>query len=62
VKTYVFLIVLLLRPLGALHAADAPIVHRVLCTDYKGNRVAVLSAEGGIKYVLGDASKGEVLR
>jgi len=61
-KTHVFLIILLISQLRALNAAGAPIVHRVLCTDYKGNRVAILSAEGGIGYVLGDASKGEVFR
>jgi len=41
---------LLLVPLAALHAADAPISHRVLCTDYKGNRVVILSAKGDIEW------------
>jgi hypothetical protein len=41
---------LLIAPLAALHAEDAPISHRVLCTDYKGNRVVILSAKGDIEW------------
>jgi len=48
--TLTLLTALLLAPLAALHAADAPISHRVLCTDYKGNRVAILSAKGEIEW------------
>jgi hypothetical protein len=44
------LTVLLLAPLAALDAADAPISHRVLLTDYKGNRVVILSAKGDIEW------------
>ena len=40
----------LLSPLAALHAADAPIFHRVLCTDHKGNRVVILSSKGEIEW------------
>jgi len=32
---------LLLIPLAAIHAADAPISHRVLVTDYKGKQPMV---------------------
>ena len=46
----VLLTALVLAPLAALHAADAPISHRVLLTDYKGNRVAILSAKGEIEW------------
>ena len=48
--TITLLIVLLLAPLTILRAADAPISHRVLCTDYKGNRVVILSAKGEIEW------------
>ena len=48
--TLTLLAVLLLAPLSALHAADAPISHRILCTDYKGNRVVILSAMGEIEW------------
>jgi hypothetical protein len=48
--TITLLIVLQLAPLTILRAADAPISHRVLCTDYKGNRVAILSAKGEIEW------------
>jgi len=48
--TLAILAALLLLRLASLHAADAPISHRVLCTDYKGNRVAILSAKGGIEW------------
>ena len=48
--TLALLAALLLLRLASLHAADAPISHRVLCTDYKGNRVAILSAKGGIEW------------
>jgi hypothetical protein len=41
---------LLLVPLAALHATDAPISHRVLLTDYQGNRVVILSAKGEIEW------------
>ena len=44
------LIVLLLAPLTTLRAADAPISHRVFCTDSKGNRVVILSAKGEIEW------------
>jgi len=48
--TLTLLTALLLVPLAVLHAADAPISHRVLCTDYKGNRVVILSAKGEIEW------------
>jgi hypothetical protein len=44
------LAVFLLASLAALHAADTPISHRVLCTDYKGNRVVIVSASGDIEW------------
>jgi hypothetical protein len=47
--TLPLLAALLLAPLAALHAADATVSHRVLCTDYKGNRVVILSAKGDIE-------------
>ncbi len=48
--TLTLLTALLFAPLAALDAADAPISHRVLCTDYKGNRVVILSATGDIEW------------
>ena len=48
--TLTLLTALLLVPLAVLHATDAPIAHRVLCTDYKGNRVVILSARGDIEW------------
>ena len=41
---------LLLAPLFAMHAADAPTSHRLLVTDYGGNRVCILSAKGDIEW------------
>jgi len=46
----IFLAALLFAPLSAMHAAEAPISHRVLCTDYQGNRVVILSATGDIEW------------
>ena len=37
-------------PPNALHAADAPVSHRLLITDYGGNRVCILSAKGEIEW------------
>ncbi len=44
------LIALLLASLRALNAAEAPVTHRVLCTDYKGDRVVILSPKGDIEW------------
>jgi hypothetical protein len=41
---------LLLASLAGLYGAEAPVSHRVLCTDYKGNRVAILAANGDIEW------------
>jgi len=49
-KRFLFLAALLLSPLASLRATDSSISHRVLCTDYKGNRVAILSANGDIEW------------
>ena len=49
-KPTLTLLALLLVPLTTLRAADTPISHRVLCTDYKGNRVVILSAKGDIEW------------
>ena len=49
-KYILILAALLLVPLAAMHAADAPISHRVLLTDYKGNRVVIVSAKGDIEW------------
>ena len=52
---------LLLVPLAALHAADAPVSHRVLLTDYKGNRVVILSAKGEVEWEFPAKSSAECL-
>ena len=49
-RTSLSLAALMLSPLESLIAADSPISHRVLCTDYKGNRVVILSATGDIEW------------
>ncbi len=49
VKTLI-LSFLLLIPTVSMHSADVPIGHRVLCTDYKANRVAIVSAKGDIEW------------
>lgn len=45
--TLILFTALLLAPLAA---ADTSVSHRVLCTDYKGNRVVILSAKGDIEW------------
>jgi len=44
---FTLIIVLLLVPLAVLHAVDTFVSHRVLCTDYKGNRVVKVITQGG---------------
>ena len=49
-RTILTLAALMLSPLESLIAADSSVSHRVLCTDYKGNRVVILSAKGDIEW------------
>jgi hypothetical protein len=46
----IFLAALLFIAHATLQAADAPVSHRLLVTDYGGNRVCILSATGGIEW------------
>ena len=47
---YTLLAVLLLASLSAMHAADGPASHRLVVTDYGGNRVCIVSASGEIEW------------
>jgi len=49
-KPTLTLLTALVLTLTSLHAADTPVSHRILLTDYGGNRVCIVSAKGDIEW------------
>ena len=49
-KRWLMTFALLLASLVALHSTDTPVSHRVLVTDYGGNRVCIVSAKEEIEW------------